>query len=148
MSYWLNLFTVETWRQFKNAGASVSGFSIHRLTAAKRLQRGDRLLCYLVRASKWIAVLRVTGDTYIDEDLGRRIWTGRNYPVCVPVKVELELHPESGVPVGNMVRELDATAGLGVRGWGRAFMSSPAHWSDADGQVVYAAIANAAGEQG
>jgi hypothetical protein len=26
MAYYLNLFTVETWREFKAAGATVSGF--------------------------------------------------------------------------------------------------------------------------
>ncbi|WLS43288.1 hypothetical protein Q3V37_17880 [Micromonospora profundi] len=43
MTYWLNLFIVETWREFKDAGGTLSGFSGRRWNTAQRLQPGDRL---------------------------------------------------------------------------------------------------------
>ncbi|MEU5908949.1 hypothetical protein [Micromonospora sp. NPDC047527] len=43
MTYWLNLFTVETWWEFKDAGGTLSGFSGRRWNTAQRLQPGDRL---------------------------------------------------------------------------------------------------------
>jgi hypothetical protein len=66
VTYWLNLFTLETWDEFKDAGARISGFSARRWSIAQRIRPGDRLLCYLVRAYRWIGVLRVTGTANLD----------------------------------------------------------------------------------
>jgi hypothetical protein len=54
MNYWLDLFTGTTWREFKNAGASVSGFSAGRRTVAKRVKNSDLLLCYLTGVMRWV----------------------------------------------------------------------------------------------
>lgn len=46
-SYWLDLFTDQTWREFLNSGGSVSGFSAFRWNTVKRIKPKDYLLCYL-----------------------------------------------------------------------------------------------------
>jgi len=40
MGYWLDLFTGTTWREFRDAGANVSGFRARQLRTAKRMQSG------------------------------------------------------------------------------------------------------------
>jgi hypothetical protein len=45
MNYWLDLFTGTTWREFREAGASVSGFRARRKQMAQRIKKGDIFLC-------------------------------------------------------------------------------------------------------
>ncbi len=40
-TYWLDLFTVETWQEFRDHGADVSGFSESHLANVKRMELGD-----------------------------------------------------------------------------------------------------------
>jgi hypothetical protein len=70
--YWLDLFTGTTWSEFLRAGASVSGFRASRWTTVQQLRSGDYLLCYLTGLSRWIGVLEVAGQPYLDHDT--RIW--------------------------------------------------------------------------
>ncbi len=44
MAYWLDLFTVETWREFKGAGGEISGLRQSRWVRVKKMKPGDRLL--------------------------------------------------------------------------------------------------------
>lgn len=58
-TYWLDLFTVETWQELRDHGAEVSGFSKARMATVKRMKPGDYLLCYLTRASRWEAYTKL-----------------------------------------------------------------------------------------
>ena len=80
-TYWLDLFTVETWQEFRDHGADVSGFSESRLPTVKRMKPGDYLLCYLTRASRWVGILEVTGEPFFDET---PIWSSQVFPSRVP----------------------------------------------------------------
>ena len=70
-TYWLDLFTIETWKEFRDHGSDVSGFSEKRWKTVQRIKPGDYLLCYLTRVSRWVGLLEVVGEPYYDED---RIW--------------------------------------------------------------------------
>ena len=39
-SYWLDLFTPQTWNEFQKAGSSVSGFRESRWGQSKRSEKG------------------------------------------------------------------------------------------------------------
>jgi hypothetical protein len=54
--YWTERFTLETWREFLDAGGDVSGFREGSCALVQRLQPGDYLLCYLVGVSRWCGV--------------------------------------------------------------------------------------------
>jgi hypothetical protein len=41
MNYWLDLFTGTTWREYREAGAIISGFRGREATVAKRVQPDD-----------------------------------------------------------------------------------------------------------
>ena len=145
MTYWLNLFTVETWNEFKQAGANMSGHTESRWTRAAKVRPGDKLLCYLAGAGRWVAVLEVTGPPVYDDSEENRIWAKAVYPSRLPVKIELELTPETAVPVKDMLGDLDAFQGLDSpeRTWGTMFLGSLNKWSDEDGRAIESAIAQA-----
>src|SRR6266568_1369147 len=144
MAYWLNLFTLETWHEFKQHGGTVSGFRASRWNQTQKIEPGDHLLCYMVRAYRWVAVLEVTGAPYFDDDQAHTIWSQDTFPARVPVKILLEVPPDHGVAVVHMLDELEVTAAPSVRGsWGMAFRGSPSRWTEADGDLVTEAIKQA-----
>jgi len=54
MNYWLDLFTGTTWREFREAGANVSGFRPKQAKTAKQMKKGDIFLCYLTGVMRWV----------------------------------------------------------------------------------------------
>jgi hypothetical protein len=53
-TYWIDLFTIETWKEFLDRGGDVSGFGEKRHATVQRMKPGDYLLCYLTRLSRWV----------------------------------------------------------------------------------------------
>jgi hypothetical protein len=98
MNYWLDLFTGTTWREFKEAGADISGFRGRQASIAKRVQPGDIFLCYLTGVMRWVGALEVEGRT---TDM-RRIWKEEDFPVRFTVKPLIMLEPEHGVPMQEL----------------------------------------------
>jgi hypothetical protein len=76
-TYWLDLFTAETWQEFLDNGGDVTGFSPRRFKTVQRMKPGDLLLCYVTRVSRWVGVLEVTGDAFFDE---HPIWKSQLFP--------------------------------------------------------------------
>lgn len=138
-SYWLDLFTVETWQEFLDAGAKVSGFSEVRWKAVSQMRVGDYLLCYLVgRISRWVGVLEVTSEGFIDQ---APIWRSRIYPARVRVRPVVKLTPETGVPVLDMREQLSVFRNLrNPNIWSGHFRGSPYKWKAKDGEAVLAAV--------
>jgi len=140
-SYWIDLFTVETWKEFQDHGSDVSGFSEKRWVTVQRIKPGDYLLCYLTRVSRWVGVLEVTGKPFFDEE---PIWSSSVYPSRVPVRAVLQLSPEHGVPVLNMREELTIFRGLdNPNQWQGPFRGSPNRWKAADGEAIVRALQDA-----
>lgn len=143
MAYYLNLFTVETWEEFKQAGGEVTGFREAMWKRARNISPGDRLVCYLAGAYRWVGVLEVTGRPYFDPDPSP-IWKLDPFPARVPVRVVQEVEPKYGPPVQSMLDELKAARQLtNRRRWGSLFMGSPRSWPDADGVLVERALEEA-----
>ena len=109
-THWLDLFTVETWKEFQDQGGDVSGFSDKRWATVKKIKPGDYLLCYLTRISRWAGLLEAVGEPFFDE---QPIWSSAVYPSRVGVRTILALPPEHGVPVLEMREELSVFRGPG-----------------------------------
>ena len=140
-SYWLDLFTDQTWREFLKAGGSVSGFSAFRWNAVKRIKPNDYLLCYLTGISRWIGILEVTGEPFQDSS---RIWSDWEFPSRVKVRVAAGLTPETAVPVVEMWNALSIFRDLkNPNRWSGPFRASPAKWKKQDGEAVVAAVLEA-----
>jgi hypothetical protein len=140
-TYWLDLFTAETWKEFHDHGGDVSGFSEKRRTTVQKMKPGDYLLCYLTRVSRWVGLLEVVGEPFFDE---KPIWSSQVYPSRVPVRVVLALPAEQGVPVLEMREELTVFRGLdNPNRWQGPFRGSPNRWKAADGEAIIRALQDA-----
>ena len=102
-NYWLDLFTVSTWNEFKDKGASVSGFRESRWNSVQQIKPGDYFLCYLTGISRFIGVLEVIDKPYKDSS---PIWTLGDFPCRLKVKVVAELEPDTAVPVLELREKL------------------------------------------
>ncbi len=98
MTYWSNLFTPETYEAFSRSDRTVSGFRESQRPMADKVCVGDKFICYMVRMSRWVGVLDVLSEPYID-----------NSPLFVPdddpfvvrfkVKASIWLPLEQTVPI-------------------------------------------------
>src|SRR5437879_13797472 len=82
MMYWLDLFTGQTWQEFRDYGASVSGFRKRMHNAVNRIKPGDVLLCYLTGVMRWVGALEVRGPSR-DKKI---IWEFDEFPERLSVK--------------------------------------------------------------
>lgn len=141
-TYWLDLFTVTTWQQFLDAGASISGFSQTRAKAVEKIRPGDYLLCYLTGVSRFVGVLEVTSKPFVDST---PIWGEGAYPHRVSVKPLAVLTPETGIPILDMRGRLSIFRNLehSPNAWTGHLRASPTRWSPSDGEAVVAAVKEA-----
>jgi hypothetical protein len=66
VTFYTDLFTVQTWEAFQKNGGVVSGFRRHQRPSASRIVPGDIFVCYLVGLSRWCGLLKVDGPMYED----------------------------------------------------------------------------------
>jgi hypothetical protein len=97
-TYWLDLFTGTTWKEFQDAGANTSGFRHRMRGTLDRVKRGDIFLCYLTGVMRWVGALEVEGPSKDD----RPIWRGETFPVRFNVKPLVLLRPEHGIPMEQL----------------------------------------------
>jgi hypothetical protein len=98
MSHFLDLFSPETHAKFTASARDVSGFRIRHRKAAERVKRGDALVCYLTRLSRWIGLLEVASDPF--EDKTPLFVEGEDpFVVRFKVKPTVWLPPERGIPI-------------------------------------------------
>lgn len=93
----MNLFSGETWDEFRRAGADVSGFRASKRKLAAQVQPGDVLLCYLTGVMRWVGALKVKGPS---QDT-RPIWRD-DFPVRFDVVPLVMLEAENGVPMQEL----------------------------------------------
>jgi len=65
MSYYLAMYSPETYETFSTSERSVSGFRMRQIKQAQKIHPGDKLVCYLTRFSRWIGILEVTSECFI-----------------------------------------------------------------------------------
>ena len=98
MGYFLDLFTPETWRAFRESGATVTGFrDRHWGLASERVSQGDYFLCYLTRLSRWCGLLQAESQAYHDKSSIREELDP--FPVRFKVKPIVLLDFESAIPI-------------------------------------------------
>lgn len=134
MDYWLDLFTGETWKEYRDAGAKVSGFRQRRRRTCDRVKPGDYFLAYLTGVMRWVGILRVVGPSK-DQ---RRIWAADDFPVRFDVEPLVVLDPEYGVPMEKLEGKLEFYEGPQDRGKFKGFLrGSPSLFKGpADGALL------------
>jgi hypothetical protein len=137
MTYWLDLFTGTTWKEFRAGGASVSGFRLSRRKTAAGVKPGDVLICYLTGVMRWVGILEVIGPSANKS----RIWKDDAFPVRFDVKPLVLLDPESGVPMDQLEGHTSFYTDASDRGGFKAFLrGSPKQFKAADAEFVLAKI--------
>ena len=127
MNYWLDLFTGTTWQEFRQAGATVSGFSAKRRTVAQRMKAGDILVCYLTGVMRWVGALEVTGSSKNADP----IWKDQEFPVRFNVNPIIMLEAEHGVPMEQLQGRVKFFASAKDKGKFRGFVrGSPNPFQD------------------
>lgn len=117
--YWLDLFTGVTWEEFLKRGADTSGFRERRRKKAQEIKPGDYLICYLTGISRFIGVLRVKSDCFIDKT---PIWKDEIFPIRFKVDLIHKLIPETAIPVMDFKEKLSFLRKLKPKQMGRDFL--------------------------
>jgi hypothetical protein len=141
MNYWLDLFTGTTWKEFREAGATVSGFNERMRNQAAKIKEGDILLCYLTGVMRWVGALKVIGDSKNKSP----IWKNADYPIRFQVEPLVMLDPEYGVPMATLEGSVAFYEGPEDRGKFKAFIRmSPNRFADTkDGELIMELLAKA-----
>lgn len=138
MNCWLDLFTGTTWREFKEAGANVSGFRAKQVKTAKRVKSGDIFLCYLTGVMRWVGALEIIGPS----NDNRQIWKEQDFPVRFDVKPLVLLEPEHGVPMEVLEGRVKFYRTSGDRGKFRGFVRSSLRLFEdpKDGELIFSLL--------
>jgi hypothetical protein len=94
--YYTNLFSPETYEAFERSGREVSGFRMRQLSWAKRIKPGDRFICYMTKLSRWIGVLEVASEAFVDD-------SPLFYPEGDPFVVRFKVHTLAWLPKDKTV---------------------------------------------
>ena len=145
--YFLGLFTVDSWREFKLNGGKVMGFNEKKARAAGQLKVGDKILCYLTKVSAFIGVMEVTAPAYFDRT---PLWSDGIFPVRLPVRLVMEAPLSGAVPIRSLSRQLSfMKKSVTNTGWSIHVRTSPRLWSTKDATTVVKALAkHASSDQG
>lgn len=96
MAYYLNLFSPETYEAFTNSDQTVSGFRIRHRNVARRINAGDKFICYLTKLSRWIGLLEVVDGPFVQD-------TPIFYPDNDPFVVRFRVRPLIWLPMEKAV---------------------------------------------
>jgi hypothetical protein len=142
VSYWSNIFTLETWTQAEATGFTVTGFPEptigkggYSVGMFERVRVGDVLLCYCKSpASRWIGALKVAGDAFVSDE---PVWGltpegSARYPWRFPVRPLVTVEPTRGLPGTDAAKELEFLRRL--KHWGTFLQRSLNKIPDGDGE--------------
>jgi predicted RNA-binding protein len=96
MAYYLDLFSPATYEAFSKSDRTVSGFRPRQRGVAQRIKRGDRLVCYMTKLSRWVGILEVESGPFEDS-------TPIFYPDSDPFTVRFRVKPISWLPLEKCV---------------------------------------------
>ena len=67
MTYFIDLFSPETYETFSKSDRSISGFRSTQSKSAERVRPGDKFICYMTKLSRWVGVLEVLEGPFTDD---------------------------------------------------------------------------------
>ena len=138
--YWLCLFTGTSWQQFLNADRPEVGFNAGQIKQAQKMKPGDKVVAYLTKVSRFVAILEVTSEAVVSD---KTKWTEGLFPVRIGAKVLQMLPVPNAIPMNHFLGKLSflMTDEMPVSGaWSAHVRSSPRRCKTEDGAAVSADI--------
>lgn len=145
MAYYINLFSPDTYQAFSKSDQTISGFRDRHKGIASSVKVGDKFICYMTRLSRWVGVLEVTSEFFIDDT---PIFIPSNDPFVVRfhVKPSCWLVPECSIPISDNIcwDNLSFTKNLskGSLGWTGMVRGSLRKLDDKDGKYLEKILLN------
>lgn len=139
MSYYLDLFSPETYKAFSDSNRDISGFRERQFNAAQKIQIGDKLICYITGISRWTGILEVTSSYFRDQT---PIFYKKDDPFIVRFKVKptVWLPYEESIPIHENIiwKSLSYTKGLDEKNpyWTGFLRNSLRKINDSDGKLL------------
>jgi hypothetical protein len=149
MSYFTNIFSPETHAAFDRSDQTVSGFRVRQRSAANRVNKGDRLVCYLTKVSRWVGLFEVVGGPFESDE---PIFAEKDDPFTVRLRVKplVWLPPDKGIPIRHesIWNELSFTKDLepGSSQWTGQVRGSLNRMKEEDGRLLEQALLKQAKE--
>lgn len=137
MTYFVDIFSVETYEEFSKTEKSICGFHPNRRAWVAKIKPGDKIVCYLKGLSCWVGILEVTG-TLFEAAPGEEVV--QEYSLQFPCKPRVWLDRGSLIPIKrkDVWTALSFTKNVepGGGGWNAILRSSGVRLSEVDGQFV------------
>ena len=139
MAYYIDLFSPDTYQAFSKSDQTISGFRARQKGVAASVKIGDKLICYMTRLSRWVGVLEVTSEFFVDDT---PIFVPANDPFVMrfSVKPNCWLSPENSIPINDDIcwSALSFTKGLpkGSLAWTGMVRGSLRKLNDTDGKYL------------
>lgn len=98
MAFLTHLYSPETYVSFNESPRTVAGFPKSQRRTVAKVSKGDILICYLTKVSRWIGAHRVVDGPFIDDT---PIFAEANdrYVVRLPIEPIVWLPVEHAVPI-------------------------------------------------
>ncbi|HEY5535978.1 MAG TPA: hypothetical protein VIL99_13720 [Ignavibacteria bacterium] len=139
MTYYIDLFSPETYEAFKNSDRKISGFRDRQKGIASEIKPGDKFICYITKISRWFGILEVDSNYFVDN---KPIFYTSNDPFVIRfnVKNDFILPLENSLPMNFDVcwENLSFTKGKAKndRSWTSMVRGSLRKLSDEDGKYL------------
>ena len=126
MKYVTNLFTPATYDAFSQSDRTVSGFRESQRTMAENVSKGDVLICYMTKTSRWIGYMEIIDGPFIDKSplfmpeddpfvvrfhVDTKVWLPRDHTIPVQehsLWKKLSFTKDEGYWLGPLRRSLQA----------------------------------------
>jgi hypothetical protein len=135
-NYWLDLFSPETWEEVSKIGYTITGFRRSRWNSLSRVRKGDILICYLTKYSRFCGLLEVSSEPFLDDS---PIWKSDPFPSRVKTVPLVTLQPSFSIPFDVLVQYFQSATS-----WRGYVRGSPMKLPSKDGVAIESALLNAA----
>lgn len=100
MSYFIDLFSPETYESFSKSERNISGFRERHKNIASRIKIGDVFLCYMTKLSRWVGALEIVSTSFVDDT---PIFYNSDDPFVIRFKVKpiIWLDKEYSIPISE-----------------------------------------------
>ncbi|WP_026368220.1 EVE domain-containing protein [Aminiphilus circumscriptus] len=134
MRYYISLFSPETFQKFLESSKDISGFRKKQENAAKHIKKGDILVCYMTRISRFFALFEVIENYFIDD---KPIFVDSDDPYVVRFKIKpiVLLDINHSVPIFDE-KLWDKLSFTKKRSWTAMVRSSLREIDEEDGKII------------